>query len=108
MLNGHDSCRPIRSLQRSFVKQYKGSAPAFAVAWREAHRPHRGLDIGRCASLPPIAVGDPFPLDEANVGDCSATKVDGCRIFLAACVLDENHAGRHVASDGEKVVEAWD
>lgn len=34
--------------------------------------------------------------------------VDGSGIFLAAFVLDENHAGRYVASDGEKVVEDWD
>ncbi|MEV7132095.1 hypothetical protein AB0N24_04320 [Arthrobacter sp. NPDC093128] len=56
----------------------------------------------------PITVGEPFPLDETNVGDCSGEKVDGSGIFTAYCALDEGHGGRHVASDGETVVEAWD
>ena len=55
----------------------------------------------------PIAVGDSFPLDERDVGDCPATvsKVPGA---VAFCVLDEGHRGQHVATDGETVVEVWD
>lgn len=69
------------------------------VKWTEGDAP--------CGPAP-IAVGDPFPLDEGNVGDCSAMHVDGAGIFLAACVLDEDHHGRHVASNGQIVVEVWE
>lgn len=29
-------------------------------------------------------------------------------IFLALCVLDEGHAGQHVATAGLSVVDTWD
>ena len=49
-----------------------------------------------------IKVGDSFPLDPKNIGDCEAVHVFAC------CVLDTGHGGRHVASDGERVVEVWE
>lgn len=63
-------------------------------------------DDGKAAA--PIQVGDAFVLDSGNVGDCSSIKMDGAGIFAAMCVLDENHGGRHVASNGETIVEVWD
>lgn len=56
----------------------------------------------------PITRGEPFAVDEANVGDCNGEKVDGSGIFRAYCALDEGHLGPHVASDGSTVVEVWD
>lgn len=74
--------------------------PAIALFWPDREAP-RGPGN-------PIAVGEPFPLDASNVGDCSGEKLDGSGIFTAYCALDEGHDGRHVASDGETVVEVWD
>lgn len=55
-----------------------------------------------------VKVGDPFPLDEANVGDCSAVKFDAAGLFAAACVLDEGHSpAPHIASNGQVIVEVW-
>lgn len=68
------------------------------VKWTEGEAP---------GGSAPIEVGDPFPLDEGNVGGCSALRVDGSGVFLAACVLDKDHDGKHVASDGQTVVEVW-
>lgn len=56
----------------------------------------------------PAQVGKPFPLDPADVGDCPGEKLDGSGIFTAYCVLDEDHQGRHVATNGQVVVEIWD
>jgi hypothetical protein len=53
----------------------------------------------------PIKAGDPFPLDEADVGDCPG--VYSTDVFRALCVLDSGHRGPHVATDGLKVVEVW-
>ena len=64
-------------------------------------------DVSPSTALP-IAVGEPFTLDEENVGDCSGERTDGSGIFVAFCVLDEGHAGQHVATDGVTVVETWD
>lgn len=52
----------------------------------------------------PIAAGEAFLLDEDHVGDCSSTQADGSGAFLAFCVLDEGHAGKHVASNGDEIV----
>lgn len=61
------------------------------------------------AGAPAIKVGDPFPLDMGNVGDCPGEKVDGAGLFTAYCVLDEGHSpAPHVATDGTVVVEVWD
>lgn len=74
--------------------------PAVGLFWADREAPRGPGD--------PIAVGEPFPLDESNVGDCSGEKLDGSGIFTAYCALDEGHQGRHIASDGERVVEVWD
>lgn len=52
-----------------------------------------------------IKVGDRFPLDSKHVGDCDGEHKKG--IFTAFCVLDSGHAGNHVATNGETVVEVW-
>lgn len=69
--------------------------------------PHRESAAGG----PParIKVGDPFPLDVGDVGDCSAVRFDATGILAAMCVLDEGHSpAPHVATDGRVVVEVWD
>ena len=58
------------------------------------------------ADIGPIVVGDPFVLDANNVGDCPA-EFEGVGGLLAFCVLDEGHAGQHVATDGTTVIETW-
>ena len=52
-----------------------------------------------------IRVGEPFPLDDDNVGDCDA--VHDAWFGQAYCVFDAGHGGPRVASDGEAVVEVW-
>lgn len=54
-----------------------------------------------------IQVGEPFALPVDHVGDCDG-EYQNVLGFFAVCVLDEGHAGPHVASDGTKVVEVWD
>lgn len=53
-----------------------------------------------------IRVGDRFPLDEIDFGDCSGIHVSANK-FAVLCALDEGHGGPHVATDGETVVEVW-
>jgi len=52
-----------------------------------------------------IKVGEPFPLDIGHIGDCDGEFHNGP--FVATCVLDTGHGGKHVASDGQKVIEVW-
>ncbi|OLT26598.1 hypothetical protein BJF83_20765 [Nocardiopsis sp. CNR-923] len=53
---------------------------------------------------------DPWPMDvETEAGDCPARSFGHPPLphLGAVCVLDTGHAGAHVASDGQKVVCAW-
>ena len=67
--------------------------------WPDREAPARSGD--------PIAVGEAFPLDEDHVGGCSSTQAEGSGSFLALCVLDAGHAGKHVASNGDEIVATW-
>lgn len=53
-----------------------------------------------------VRAGDPFPLGSAAIGNCPfEIRHDG---FLLSCVLDADHACRHIASNGETVLAVWE
>lgn len=54
----------------------------------------------------PLQVGDPFPVDLVIVGDCPAEHVAPFGM-IAFCLLDADHEGQHVATDGRLVVAVW-
>ena len=91
---------PMRVDGGTYRRSGPDGGPAIALFW-----PDR--EVQPCAG-DPIAKGEPFPMDPGDEGDCPAMRVDGSGTFVAVCVLDEDHGGRHVASDGEIIVEAWD
>ena len=57
---------------------------------------------------PPVKIGDPFPIDPGNVGDCDGVKMHPSGAVAAFCVLDAGHSpAPHVASNGQVIVEIW-
>lgn len=54
----------------------------------------------------PITVGEPFALDDSDVGDCPSLHWNSLGV-PAPCVLDRGHAVPHISSDGHVVVEVW-
>jgi len=73
---------------------------------RAEHPNHPTQPTESSPARPSIAVGDPFVLDEDNVGNCPGEFV-GPFGLVAMCVLDEGHGGVHVATDGQVVVQVW-
>lgn len=68
---------------------------------------HNGTPVG-VAPGTPLRAGEPFPLDDAEVGDCPALLPGLLGLpFPGSCVLDTGHGGPHVAGDGEIVLAVW-
>lgn len=98
-----EGCAYTATFRLGMGEELDSSAHAERVEMLRAEHPNHGATSSEPAS---ISVGDPFPLDVEHVGDCSGEhRAPGG--MLAFCVLDEGHAGPHVATDGETVVEVW-
>jgi hypothetical protein len=81
-----DDCEmPLRVDGGTYRRTGMEGGPAIALFWPDREVEHGPGD--------PIAKGQPFPLDEEHVGDCSSMQVDVSGIFISACVLDDGHGG---------------